>query len=202
MFMFSLIRMLVFTRWSRYLIAGLLLFCAAAVTISAFVGTDIKTKSGTIEKWEELVDSNTNAYKSSLLTVNGDSSKYEFVRGDFTPSFQEAQFAAGSAVEIWYVQSPTNNPELVAVQITDSQTGAVQKFVTDAYSHPDLRRNSNLILAAILYALTLAMVLVAALAPVRQQRRVSYGAAVVGASPARIASRDDRPPEHGGPRGD
>jgi hypothetical protein len=110
--MLSLLRLLIFTRWGRYLIAGLLLFCAAGVTISAFVGTDIKTKSGTVAKWEQMVDSNTNAYRSSRLTLNGDSSPYEFVRSDFTPAFEEAQFALGSAVDIWYMQSPTNNPEL------------------------------------------------------------------------------------------
>jgi hypothetical protein len=202
-YVFSLFRLLVFTRWGRYLMAGLALFCAAGVTISAFTGSDIKTKSGTVARWEELVDSNTNAYKSSLLTLSGGSATYEFVRGDFTPSFEEAQFAEGSAVDIWYVQSPTNNPELVAIQITDSQSGATQKFVTDVYTHPDSLRNSNLVFAAVLYVLTLVIILVAAFAPVPQRRRASYGAAVVGGGPPRSTSatsrQDDRPPEHGEP---
>jgi hypothetical protein len=127
--MFSLIRLLVFTRWGRYLIAGIVLFCAIAVTISAFTGSTIRTKSGTIEQWEELVDSNTNAYNYSLLTLSGDSQKYQFVRTEFTPAFQESEFAAGSSLNIWYTQSPFNNPDLVAIQVTDPQSGAALTFV-------------------------------------------------------------------------
>jgi hypothetical protein len=199
--MFSFIRLVVFTRWGRYLIAVILLFCATAVTISAFSGSTIKTKSGTIEKWEELVDANTNAYKSSLLTLSGDSTTYQFVRTDFTPAFQESEFAAGSPVDIWYTQSPANNPDLVAVQITDPQGGAALKFVTDAYVHPDTVRNSNLVLAGVFYVLTLVMVVVATVVPTASRRRrqpETDGTTVVGGGPAQNQGQVYRPPEHGG----
>ena len=57
--MFSLIRLVLFTRWGRYIIAAILLIAALGSGLAAFAVTHIQMKSGTIAALGDVVDSQT-----------------------------------------------------------------------------------------------------------------------------------------------
>lgn len=185
--MFSLIRLLILTRWFRYLIAGILFASAIGTTITAFDVTNIQMKSGTAATLADVVDAQTNTYQYSQLTLVGNSATYEFDRSKFTPALDNTRFVKGGKVDLWYVQTPFNNPSVVALQIYDEQGANPVKYVTADYTHPEDARNRNLIAPAVFLMLGLAAIAAAIFLPAaRSSRRMpvptpSYGASVLSA---------------------
>ena len=185
--MFSLIRLVVFTRWGRLLIALLLLGAAVATAITAFAVTNIHMTSGTAATLADVVDEQSNQYQHSELTLAGASATYEFDRPAFTPALDENSFIKGGKVDLWYVQTPLNNPSIVALQIYDEQGANPTKYVTDGYTNPEDARNGDLIPTAIFLVLGLAMVAVAFFVPTAVRSPANrpptggYGASVLSA---------------------
>ncbi len=199
--MFSLIRLVLFTRWGRYIIAAILLLAALGSGLAAFAVTHIQMKSGTIAALGDVVDSQTNDYQYSQFTLTGDSTTYQFNRANFTPELTNQAFTKGGKVDFWYVQTLFNNPSIVALQLYDAQNSNPTKYTTDDYTHPDDARNRNLIPAVIFLALGLGAVAVAIFAPTASRRPAKpkqpptrgYGASVLSAGyrpPAPPSERD------------
>src|SRR6185437_7680611 len=114
--MLSTIRLIIGTRWARFVLAAVALFCAIGVTASAVGTSSIKTKTGTIAHLSTTT-SDSGDYKYDTMQLAGDSASYQINRTQFTPSLGASQIAIGEAVTIWYIQSPLNDPSIVAIQM-------------------------------------------------------------------------------------
>lgn len=167
--MFSLTRLLIFTRWGRYLIAAILLVVAVGIGISGLGAGNIQSKTGTLSDLRKLVDDQGN-YLYSELKMDGDSATYRIKRTDFSPALDSDKFFRGGTVDIWYTTSLFNPPQIVAIQLRDDTDQNPVMYVTDAYTHPDNVRNGNLVLAGIVLLLAIAAGLAGALAPIPSRR--------------------------------
>lgn len=187
--MATLIRAIIYTRWARYLVAAAALFAATASGINAAVRFDIQHVSGTVKALYVDTDAETGAYKYNRLTLNETGTSYIFIRGQFTPALSEELFQPGTRVDLWYTQSPLNDPDVVAVSTTNG--GAEQTmYVTDAYVRPQDRANGDLIQGGMFAGVGLLAIASALFLPSAARRRarakkaaaaMSYGASVVGA---------------------
>ncbi len=155
--MLSTIRLIIGTRWTRFVVAAVALFCAVGVTASAVGTSAIKVKTGTIEHLSTTT-SDSGDYKYDTIQLAGDSASYQINRTEFTPDLNADQFAIGEPVTIWYNQSPLNDPSIVAIQMPGASGVQLTKYVTDFYTHPDQSRTSNLILAAVFVLVALAAI--------------------------------------------
>ncbi|HET8907060.1 MAG TPA: hypothetical protein VFN11_08855 [Ktedonobacterales bacterium] len=145
--MLSMIRLIIGTRWARFVVAAVALFCAVGVSASVFATSKVSTKSGTIQHLG-TVTSDSGAYKYDTLQFSGDSATYQIDRTKFTPSLGTDQFTVGAAVRIWYTISPLNDPYVIAISFSGASS-ATPQYVTDFYTHPDDSRTSRLILAGV-----------------------------------------------------
>lgn len=155
--MLSTIRLIFGTRWARFVLAVVALLCAAGVTASVFATSAVMTRTGAIAHLGTITDANTGAYKYDVIQLAGVGASYHLDRTQFTPSLAAGQLTAGTTVEIWYTQSPLNDPYIIALQVSDAQNGTTTKYVTDFYTHPEDSRTPNLILAAFLVVIALAL---------------------------------------------
>jgi hypothetical protein len=167
--MISLTRLLIFTRWGRYVIAAILLVVAVGIGISGLGAGDIQTKTGTLNDLRKLVDDQGN-YLYSELKMDGDSATYRIKRTDFAPALDSDKFFRGGTIDIWYTTSLLNPPQIIAIQLRDENDQNAVMYVTDAYTHPDNVRNGNFVLAGIVLLLAVAAGLAGAFMPIPGQR--------------------------------
>jgi len=168
--MLSTIRLIFGTRWARFVLAVVALFCAVGVTASALATSAIKTKIGTIERLRTTT-SDSGDYKYDTIQLAGDGASYTINRSQFTPTLNADQLASGEPVTIWYNQSPLNDPSIVAIQMPGASGGQLTRYVTDFYTHPDQSRTSNLILAAVFAIVALAAILAGIFLPAASKPR-------------------------------
>ena len=168
--MLSTIRLIIGTRWARFVLAAVALFCAVGVTASAIGTSAIKTKAGNIAHLSTTT-SDSGDYKYDTIQLAGDSASYTINRTQFTPTLNANQLAIGEPVTIWYNQSPLNDPSIVAIQMPGASGGQLSKYVTDFYTHPDQSRTSNLILAAVFVIVALAAIAAGIFLPSRSKPR-------------------------------
>lgn len=143
--MISFLRLTLFTRWGRYLIAGVMFVLTLVFLVGVVHPATMHTKTGTVSELYDAVDEQTNAYVHNRLMLAGDSASYIFVRTDFTPQVTDTDFQRGETVDLWYTDG-SNEEDVVAMQL-HSGSGAVTKYVTSAYTNPGGARTTNLILA-------------------------------------------------------
>jgi hypothetical protein len=146
--MLSTIRLIIGTRWARFVLAAVALLCAVGVSASVFATSKVSTKSGIIQHLG-TVTSDSGAYKYDTLQFSGDSASYQIDRTKFTPSLGTDQFTVGAAVQVWYTISPLNDPYVIAISFSGASSATPPQYVTDFYTHPDNSRTSRLILAGV-----------------------------------------------------
>lgn len=197
--MISMLRLVLYTRWGRYLIASILLIIAMVATMSALAAGNVKMASGIVISLTEVVDSQSDAYQYSELKLAGEDATYRFYRNDFTPALTDQSFVQDGRVDLWFTKTYLNDPTIVAVQIYDGQGANPTKYVTNDYSHPEDARNRNLIPAAIFWGVGIAVTAAALFLPTvkfsnRSSRRPptgGYGSSVLSAG-QRPRSSDDK----------
>ena len=141
-------RMLVSTRWPRYLAAGIFLLGAALSTVGAFAERDVKQVVGVVASNTVTNDSQNGAYQYNTVVLAESSQQYQVNVTQFSPALTTATLPQGTAVTLWYSQSPLNDPSVIAVALI-STAGVSPTFVTNAYTHPDDQLTSNLIFGAV-----------------------------------------------------
>ena len=119
--MISMLRLVLYTRWGRYLIASILLIIAMVATMSALAAGNVKMASGIVISLTEVVDSQSDAYQYSELKLAGEDATYRFYRNDFTPALTDQSFVQDGRVDLWFTKTYLNDPTIVAVQIYDGQ---------------------------------------------------------------------------------
>jgi hypothetical protein len=67
--MFRVIRYVIFTRWMRYLIAGIMLVCSVMVALSGIFAQQISQANGTLDTLTRFTDSKTGAYRDRCVPV-------------------------------------------------------------------------------------------------------------------------------------
>jgi|SRR5690349_3685524 len=193
--MISLTRLLIFTRWGRYVIAAILLVVAVGIGISGLGAGNIQTKTGTLSDLQKLVDDQGN-YLYSELKMDGDSATYRIKRTDFSPALDSDKFFRGGTIDIWYTTSLANPPQIIAIQLRDENDQNAAMYVTDAYTHPDNVRNGNLVLAGIVLLLAVAAGLAGAFMPIPGQRARAALASSMAYAPRQ--PQPGMPPMQGG----
>ena len=197
--MISMLRLVLYTRWGRYLIASILLIIAMVATMSALAAGNVKMASGIVISLTEVVDSQSDAYQYSELKLAGEDATYRFYRNDFTPALTDQSFVQDGKVDLWFTKTYLNDPTIVAVQIYDGQGANPTKYVTNDYSHPEDARNRNLIPAAIFWGVGIAVTAAALFLPTvkfsngssRRPPTGGYGSGVLSAG-QRPRSSDDK----------
>lgn len=177
--MISATRLVLFTRWGRFLLGAVVLFCAVLVVVGQVAGSSVKTKTGTLASLTKIVDANTGAYKYSELKLTGDNTVYRIDRAAFNPPLSSEQFFLNGTVDIWYTQAPLNDPNIIAVQLRDQSDQNPVKYATDAYTHPEHSATSNFILAGVLVVVALILGALGLFAPTAARKK----------APARVPSR-------------
>ncbi len=152
--MLSTLRLIIGARWARFVLAIVALCCAGGVVASVYATSPVMTRTGTIAHLSTITD-DSGAYKYDTVQLAGDSASYQINRAQFTPTLSANQFAIGEPVTIWYIQSPLNDPSIVAIQMPGASVGQSTKYVTDYYTHPNQSHTSNLILAAVFVLIAL-----------------------------------------------
>lgn len=166
--MFTLIRLSLFTRWGRFLIAGIALVVAIILGVSAFVPHTVHTKSGVVQDLYIRTDSESGSYISNRIALVGDSAQYIYVRTQFTPTLSDDTVGNSTAIDLWYTDG-NNEEDVIAIQLHDN-AGNVTKYVSDAYTHPEDARNSSLIGAGVFVAIALILALIALFVPTMSSR--------------------------------
>ena len=177
--MISTIRLVLFTRWGRFLLGAVVLLCAGLVIVGQIAGSTVKTKTGTLASLTKIVDSSTGAYQYSELKLTDDSTVYRIDRTAFNPPLSADQFYINGTVDIWYTQAPLNDPNIIAIQLRDQNDQNPVKYATDAYTHPEHNATSNYILASGLVVVALILGALGLFAPTAARRK----------APARIPAR-------------
>jgi hypothetical protein len=167
--MISLTRLLIFTRWGRYVIAAILLVVAVGIGISGLGAGNIQSKTEQFSSGRD-VTTDSNSYLYSEITFQGDSATYRINLKTFTPSLTQDRFITDGTVDIWYTSSLFDPPQIIAIQLRDDSDQNAVMYVTDAYTHPENVRNGNLVLAGIVLLLAVAAGLAGAFAPIPGQR--------------------------------
>lgn len=170
--MLSTIRLIIGTRWARFVLAAVALVCAVGVTASAIGTSAIKTKTGNIAHLSTTT-SDSGDYKYDTIQLAGDSASYTINRTQFTLTLSADQFSIGEPVTIWYIQSPLNDPSIVAIQMPGASGGQSTKYVTDYYTHPNQSHTSNLILVAVFGIVALAAIAAGIFLPAASKPRKS-----------------------------
>lgn len=188
--MFTLTLAIIYTRWARYLVAAVALFAAAASGINAVARFDIQHSSGTVKALYVDTDAQTGVYKYNRLTLDETTTSYIFVRDQFTPALGEDIFQPGTRVDLWFTQSPLNDPDVVAVRRDDVGADPTM-YVTGGYTHPQDRANGDLIQEGMFGGVGLLAIAAVVFLPASARRRArskagidvngaGYGATVVG----------------------
>src|SRR5262249_8034586 len=119
------IRMLVSTRWPRYLMAGIALTLGMVFMLGTIAGAltwlrDIKHTTGSLASVARVDDSKTGAYRYDALVLTGSSQTYQVDVTTLSPSLAESSLHTNAAMELWYIQPPFIDPQVVAIQLASS----------------------------------------------------------------------------------
>jgi hypothetical protein len=194
------IRMLVYTRWPRYLVAGLALLLGVAFIVITIAGAvtwlrDVKHTTGTLASVAHINDSETGAYKYAALVLTSSSQTYQLDAAVLSPALAESNLRPGAAVELWYIEPPFSDPQVVAIQLAPSAEGAPIKYTTELYIHPGRLQTSALLFGGLLLVIGALVAVAGQFLPApesdsrRQEKREqakprSYGQMVVGTPPS------------------
>jgi hypothetical protein len=147
------LRMLVTTRWPRYLMAGVCIFAAVASVVGALAAREMKQVSGTIASVTRTTDSQSDDYKFDAVLLAGSSQTYDVDVTQFSPSLSSGSLQPSTPVRFWYTQSPLGDPNVVALLFTASAAAAASttapQYLTDAYTHPEHLLTSNILFAGL-----------------------------------------------------
>jgi len=195
------IRMLVYTRWPRYLMAGIALALGVALMVITIAGPltwlrDIKHTTGTLASVTHVDDSKTGAYKYDALALTGSSQTYQIDLTTLSPSLAESSLHTSAAMELWYIQPPFTDLQVVAIQFVSSADGTPVIYATDLYTHPGRLQTSNLLFAGLLLGIGVLATAAGRFLPApdsdkrkrekqEQAKPRSYGQMVVGTPPSR-----------------
>lgn len=189
----TLVRLAIFTRWGRFLLAALFLAGAVFVGMSAFANTDIKTKTGTLVDGSDIVDKNSGAYQYSELKLQGDSATYRIDVKAFTPTLSSDTFVKDGTVDLWYTMPLSGQPNIVAIQVRDEHDQNPAKYVSAIYTNPDGERTSTFIGAGLFALFAVASVLAGLFLPTSFGRKkpqpVGVAAPMAGGSQPPIGGR-------------
>jgi hypothetical protein len=184
--LFDLLKMVYEKRWVRYLTAALFLLIAALLMLQWYVGMQTQTASGVIAHVTITRDARSGEYQEHRVVLAGRRDSFIVEKQYFSPALSDNALQPGAQVDLWYVQTPPFDPNVIALQITDT-SGVTTKYVTKAYTDPEGARLTGLVTAGVL-SLFGVLSLIAAIwlpAPKRpsgggKRAAPSYGDSVVG----------------------
>jgi len=171
--LWDLLKEMISKRWVRYLVAALFPLFGVLIALQALIGMRIQTASGVIRSVEIRRDSQSGAYQEHLLTLDAGATHYILRVNEFTPTLPDGALRAGERVDLWYIQVPLLDPDVVAIQTYDTVGGTLARYVTDADAHPQSTRSSNLITAGVFVLLGLLALAAALWLPVRGESSAS-----------------------------
>jgi hypothetical protein len=180
----SLLRMMIDKRWVRYLVGVMFPLIGVLIGAQALGGTSVHAVSGTIRTVEIRHDSHGD-YQEHLIALNGATTHYIVEVNYFTPTLAEGAFAVNQRVDLWYVERPLFDPDVLALQLYDA-SGVAAKYTTSAFTDPAGTSRGNLITAAVFIALGLLALIAAIWLPVpgEASRRGPSAGSTHGKTPA------------------
>lgn len=198
----DLLEAMISKRWVRYLVAAGFSLFGILIGIQALIGMQIRTASGVVHSIQIKRDMQTGDYQEHLLTLDGSTMHYAVEADAFTPPLPAGALQEAERVDLWYVQVPLFDPEVVALQVYDPAGGAPTKYTTQAYTNPEGARSSNVVTSGVFLLIGLLALVAAIWLPVRAEANESrtpadqqagpprYGEWVVGPDRQPSAARD------------
>ncbi len=183
--LWDLLEEMISKRWVRYLVAVGFSLCGILIGVQALIGMQIRTASGVVASVQIRRDMQTGDYQEHLLTLEGSTTHYAVRADEFTPPLPAGTLQEAERVDLWYVQVPLFDPEVVALQVYDPAGGAPTKYATQAYTHPEGVRSSNVVTSGVFLLIGVLALVAAMWLPVRAEANEARTPADQQAGPPR-----------------